>query len=382
MKSSFYDYKKRFESTDIKGFLASVTPEKVERSLSGEDPGIMDFLAFLSPAADNFLEPMAQKAGRLTRRQFGGSVFIFTPLYLSDFCENTCPYCSFAAHQLINRTQLSLPETEKAAARISESGIRQILILTGESPERATPAYLIESVALLKKYFSAIGIEIYPQSEEAYGKLLLAGADSLTIYQEVYDERVYGRYHGGGPKENYRFRIESPDRALSAGMRSATIGALLGLHEIESEAFFTALHLEYLQNVYPSAEINVSLPRVRPVVSGFDPPFPVPDKLFVKLLLSFRIFRPTAGITISTREPREFRDAILPMGVTKMSAGVSTAVGGFDNAGKVGQFEIADTRSVQEVCDDLKRLGYQPVMHDWDHRMTEPSSEGCHLKNH
>jgi 2-iminoacetate synthase len=370
MKTSFYNFKKPFESTDIQGLLASATAKQVERALSKERRDIMDFLTLISPAADNLLEPMAQKARALTRRQFGNSIFIFTPLYLSNFCENTCPYCSFAAHQVINRTHLSLPETEKAAARISDSGIRHILILTGEAPERATLEYLIESVNLLRKYFSSIAVEIYPQSEEAYEKLLAAGADSLTIYQEVYHEAVYAQYHGGGPKEDYRFRLEAPDRALSAGMRSATVGALLGLHDVESEAFFTALHLEYLQDAYPAAEINVSLPRVRPVVSGFDPPFPVTDKTFVKLLLAFRLFKPTAGITVSTRESREFRDALLPLGVTKMSAGVSTAVGGHGRAGSVGQFEIADTRGVKEVCDDLLRLGYQPVMHDWNHRMT------------
>ena len=369
MKTSFFDFKKPFESTDIKGLLASVTVEKVDRALSKECPDIMDFLALISPAADNLLEPMAQKARKLTRKQFGNSIFIFTPLYISDFCDNGCPYCSFAANQLINRTHLALPETEKAASHISENGIRHILILTGEAPEKASLDYLLESVRAIKKYFCAICIEIYPQTEEAYKALYDAGADSITIYQEVYDEAVYRRYHEGGPKGNYRFRLEAPDRALSAGMRSATIGALLGLHDVESEAFFTALHLEYLQDAYPSAEINVSLPRVRPVVSGFDPPFPVTDKTFVKLLLAFRIFCPQAGITVSTRERAEFRDALLPLGVTKMSAGVSTAVGGHGRAGGVGQFEIADTRSVKEVCDDLLRQGYQPVMHDWDHRM-------------
>ena len=371
MKSSFYDYKKTFALTDVQATLAKATPEDVARALAKENPDIRDFLVLISNAADSFLEPMAHKAQTLTKKHFGNSVFIFTPLYLSDFCENSCPYCSFAAHQVINRTHLALPETEKAAIHISNTGIRHILILTGEAPKKADLDYLMQSLQILKKHFSSIAIEIYPQTEEAYAKLLEAGADSITIYQEVYNESVYGKYHDRGPKENYRFRLEAPDRALSAGYRAATIGPLLGLHDPAEEAFLTALHLQYLQETYPAAEIGVSLPRIRPVVSGFSPPHLVSDKLFVKLLLALRLFKPTVGITISTRESREFRTAILPMGVTKMSAGVSTAVGGKAHTGKVGQFEIADTRSVQEVCDDLLRLGYQPVMHDWNHRMME-----------
>ncbi|MFH0919978.1 MAG: 2-iminoacetate synthase ThiH [Fibrobacterota bacterium] len=369
MKSSFYDYKQRFDPGALKPHLASVTPDKVERALSKSDPGILDFLTLLSDSADAFLEPMAQKARILTKRQFGNSVFIFTPLYLSDYCVNTCPYCSFAGTLNIERTHLSLAEAEKAAARISQSGIRHILILTGEAPERATLGYLIQSTSLLKNHFSSIGLETYPQTEGAYSRLLDAGADSLTIYQEVYAESAYSRYHESGPKADYRFRLEAPDRALSAGMRAATVGALLGLHDIIEETFYTALHLQYLQETYPWAEINVSLPRIRPVVSGFTPPYPVSDKLFVKILLALRIFKSTVGITISTRESGEFRDALLPLGVTKMSAGVSTAVGGHSREAGVGQFEIADTRSVEEVCADLLRLGVQPVMQDWNHRM-------------
>ncbi len=365
MKNSFYDYRKRFLLTDIKSYLSSVTREKIENVLLKPELDVMDFLALLSDAADDCLETIAQKASMLTRMHFGNSVFIFTPLYISDYCVNACPYCSFSVHQKIDRTHLTIEEIEEAAKRISNKGIRHILMLTGEAPKKAGLDYLPESIAVLRKYFSSISIEIYPQKENEYSELLKRGAESLTIYQEVYDEAAYAGYHKNGPKADYRFRLEAPDRGLLSGMRAITIGALFGLNDIVSEAFSMALHLHYLEENYPSVELSVSLPRIRPVVSGFVPPFMVSDRLFVRIMLAFRIFKPRVGITISTRESKEFRNAILPMGVTKMSAGVSTSVGG---KAEVGQFEIADVRSVDDVCSDLLKQGYQPVMHDWSHK--------------
>lgn len=369
MKSSFFDFLASHPQAGNKAHLGPITREQVIHALSKDDLDEIDFLTLISDSADDFLEAMAQKARQLTKKHFGNSVFIFTPLYLSNFCVNTCPYCSFSGTCKIDRIHLSLSEVEKAAIRVSGKGIRHVLALTGEAPQKASPEYLIRCVEILKRHFSAVALEVYPLKETIYQQLRDAGADTLTIYQETYNETAYRQYHQQGPKADFRFRLETPDRALTAGLRGVTIGALLGLHDPHKEAYTTARHLKYLQNTYPWAEISVSLPRLRPVVSDFAPPYPVSDKLFVKLLLAFRLFAPTAGITVSTRESRPFRDAVLPLGVTKMSAGVSTSVGGHDEG--TGQFEIADPRSVEEVQADLLRLGYQPVMQDWHHQLSQ-----------
>jgi 2-iminoacetate synthase len=359
---SFYRYLQSYRSFDIEAHEKSATPDSIETP--------QDFLLLLSDAALLHLESMARKAHTVTKGYFGNVIFIFTPLYISNYCDNGCRYCSFASHQAIARKQLSLDEIDLEAKKIHESGIRHILVLTGESRKRATMDYLRKCMGILKKYFSSIAIEIYPLHEAEYRTLIEAGVDGLTIYQETYNEDIYTKLHKGGPKENYRYRVEAAERALKQKMRTVTIGPLLGLYDPVAEAFYTALHLKYLQDRFPEAEISVSLPRIRPLVSDFTPSHPVEEKQFVQLLLAFRLFGKNIGITISTREGRDFRKSILPLGVTKMSAGVSTAVGGHLSAKATGQFEIADTRQVFEIREELLGLGYQPVMHDWNFNLT------------
>ena len=365
---SFLQTINRFTSFDIGGYCASVTPEKVTAILDRGRIREMEYLALLSDAALPFLEPMAQRAQTLTRCHFGKVIAIFTPLYISNHCDNVCPYCSFGRQQHIDRRHLTLGEIRIEAERISGTGIRHILMLTGESRQKASPAYCEAAVRTLRDYFSSVAIEIYPLSEDEYGGIIECGADGLTIFQETYQKDLYRELHRGGPKANYLFRLDAPERACREGMRSVGVGALLGLHDPVIDMFFAGLHADYLQRTFPSVEVSISFPRLRPLVADFTSSRVVGDRKLVQLIVASRLFLPTAGITLSTRESVKFRNAAAGFGVTRMSAGVSTAVAGHTSVRATPQFEIADRRSVDEMKSDLLRLGFQPVMHDWNGR--------------
>ncbi len=345
---------------------------ELERILNKNELSLSDFCALLSPGAGKYLEPMAQRAAELTRRHFGHVIFLFTPLYISNYCENKCPYCSFAAQHRIRRKKLTPAEVAREAERISEQGIRHILVLTGESRTSTPVTYLEESIEIIAQSFSAVGIEVFPMTENDYARLIERGVDSLTIYQEVYDRATFERLHAGGPKADYDFRLEAPARAARANIRSLTIGALYGLFDFRREALATAIHAQYLQETHPDVELSLSFPRLRPFEGAFEPPSPVGDRRLVQLMTAFRLLYPHVGITVSTRENREFRNGVLPLGPTKMSAGVSTSVGGHSSESTEAQFEIADGRSVAELSRDLSGRGFQPVTHDWNYRLMKP----------
>jgi 2-iminoacetate synthase len=368
---SFAEIIDSYRSFDIKAYCASVSAESIDLVLSKQSINDLDFLALLSDAADCRLEAMARRSAKLTRRHFGSVIVLFTPMYISNYCDNVCPYCSFSHQRNIVRSHLSLPEIDQEAARISAGGIRHILVLTGESPSKVPVGYLEDAVRLLRRHFSSVAIEIYPLSQTDYARLVDAGADMLTIYQETYDEPRYARLHPAGPKADYRFRLDAPERACAAGMRAVTVGALYGLHEWRFDAFFAGLHAAYLQRRFPSVEVALSFPRLRPLAGDFPTPHPVSDRQFVRMLTALRLFLPTVGITLSTRESAKFRMSVLPLGVTRMSAGVSTSVGGHGSSGSTAQFEIADTRDVPTVRSDLLAAGFQPVMHDWSRALTQ-----------
>jgi len=259
-----------------------------------------------------------------------------------------------------------LKQVENEARAISSTGLRHILILTGESRHQTPVSYIRECVKVLTGYFRSISIEIYPLETWEYEELVEAGVDSMTIYQEVYNEETYKKVHIRGPKKNHRFRLDAPERACKAGMRSVNIGALLGLYDWRKEAFYTGLHAAYLQNKYSEVEISVSAPRLRPHVGSFQPVCEVDDRTLVQIMLALRIFMPRLGITISTRESAEFRDNLIGLGVTKMSAGSSTEVGGHTLEEKTdSQFDISDCRSVEEIKNMIYSKGYQPVFKDW-----------------
>lgn len=364
---SFFDTRETIDIPDIHQALSSTDTLRIQQVLGKETLGEQDFLALLSPAAESFLEPLAQKAHRLTIHNFGRTIQLYTPIYLANYCSNACVYCGFNAENKIPRSKLTLESLEVEAKTIAATGLNHVLILTGESRTASPVEYLEECITLLRKYFSSIAIEIYPLTEEEYGRLIACGADGLTIYQEVYQPQIYDSLHPYGPKKDFRFRLEAPERAGRAGMRTINIGALLGLHDWREEAFILGLHAAYLQNAFPAAEIGVSFPRLRPEVGGFMPKTVVTDANLVQMMLAFRLFLPRVGIAISTRESSQLRDNLIKLGVTKMSGGSSTAVGGRCGADEATtpQFEISDERSVSEMAQAIYRAGYQPVYKDW-----------------
>ena len=364
---SFADKLLKYQEFPFASYLAGVTGADIERTLAKEALVERDFLNLLSEQAVPYLERMAQKAHQLTVQNFGRVILLYTPLYLANYCVNQCAYCGFNVTNRITRKKLTLEEVEKEARAIAQTGLRHILILTGESRQHTPVSYIEDCVRVLKNYFDSISIEIYPLTEEEYGQLVAAGVDGLTLYQEVYDPVTYDEIHLAGPKKDYRFRLAAPERACRARMRAVNIGALLGLQDWRKEAFFTGLHAAYLQDKYLDTEISVSLPRLRPHVGNFAPRSVVSDRDLVQILLALRLFLPRAGITISTRERAEFRDNLLPLGVTKMSAGSCTSVGGHLEEATEGQFDIADQRSVREMHAMLVSRGYQPLYKDWHH---------------
>lgn len=363
---SFYSVVEKFREFNYDEYFNGVTLNQIKKSIYEENPTYEDLLNLLSPKAEEVLEEMAQRAHELTLQHFGKSIGLYTPMYIANYCVNNCAYCGYGVKNKIHRKQLTKEEILKEAEAISKMGFKNLLVLTGESEYHTPTEYVVDSIKTLSDKFPSIGIEIYPMSVEDYEKVVKAGADSLTVYQEVYDEKIYDKVHISGPKKNFKFRLDAPERGLQGGMRIISIGALLGLNEFRREAFMTAMHGKYLRDKYPFVELSYSLPRIRPFGGEFNDIVEVTDKNIVQVLLAFRIFQKNIGINVSTRERAEFRENLLPLGVTKISAGVSTEVGGHssNNAGDA-QFDISDDRSVEEIKEMLISKGYQPVFKDW-----------------
>jgi len=368
---SFAEIIESYRDYPVLELCAAADTSRVEQVLNKQRLSIEDLPVLLSDAALNYLEPIAAKAAALTRKHFGNAVVVFTPLYISNYCTNRCTYCSFAHNLAINRQQLDADAVKRECRTIAGSGIRHILVLTGEAPQIATFDYIRQSLRIIADHFSSVAIEMYPMSEDEYRELIALGSiDSLTIYQETYNQKLYADYHQSGPKMDYFYRLETPDRACTQNIRAVTIGALLGLDDFRREALHLALHARYLQKTYPGVEVGLSFPRICPLVDNFKPLFTVSDRQLVQIVTAFRLLFPTLGITMTTREHAHIRDGILPLGVTKVSAGVSTAVGGHSDMPSTTQFDIADHRSVDEMKRDLLALGFQPVMHDWNLKMS------------
>lgn len=363
--SGVKDWLHEFDGFDFEAFFDRLRLKDIDMVLNKARLLPEDYLTLLSPVAVGRLEEMARRAQTETGRHFGRTVRLFAPLYVSDYCVNTCVYCGFNRTNEFARRQLSMEEVDKEARVISDTGIRHILLLTGEHPEKTTLSYIADCIKVLKRYFSSISIEVFALTEEQYKALAEAGVDGMTMYQEVYREDIYKMLHPSGPKRDYGFRLDAPERACRAGIRTVTIGALLGLAPWRQEAFLTGLHAAYLQSRYPSVDLQIAPPRLRPCAGGFQPASPVNDADLVQYIVAYRIFMPHSGISLSTRERGEFRDRLINLGVTRMSAGVSTAVGGYSKDNREGQFELADGRSVEEIRLMLKASGYQPVFQDW-----------------
>ena len=327
-----------------------------------------DFLILLSPAAGQYLEELAQKAHSLTLRFFGRAVSIFTPLYISDVCTNQCRYCGFNARNKQARRHLNVDEACAEAFVIADRGFQHILLLTGDAPKLSSPEYIANVVRRIKARFASVGIEVYSLTEEEYRLLVEAGVDSMTMFQETYNPELYAWLHPAGPKRDYAFRLSAPARAARAGMRSLGVGALLGLDSFVQDAFATGLHAWWLQRHFPGVEVGISIPRICPHEGDFEVRHGASDRQLVQYVTALRCFLPRSGITCSSRESAYMRDHLLPLGVTRVSAGVSTAVGGraTEDLHNPGQFEITDSRSLEQMMADLAANGYQPVLKDWE----------------
>ena len=357
-----YDYS-RYTAKDVKTALEHTTCS------------VEDFKALLSPAAEPFLEEMAQKARLETSKHFGNTVYLFTPLYIANYCENYCVYCGFNCYNQIKRMKLNMEQIEHEMKVIADSGMEEILILTGESRAKSNVQYIGEACKLARKYFRMVGLEIYPVNTDEYAYLHECGADYVTVFQETYDADKYETLHLLGHKRVWPYRFDAQERALRGGMRGVAFSALLGLSDFRKDALASALHVYYLQRKYPQAEMSLSCPRLRPIINNDKiNPLDVGEKQLCQVLCAYRIFMPFVGITVSSRESARFRNGIVKIAATKVSAGVSTGIGdheskytGKENLEDRGdeQFEIDDSRSFQKMYSDIADEGLQPVLNDY-----------------
>lgn len=362
---------KAFNSYDYNKYTA----RDVRNALDHDTCTIEDFKALLSPAAEPFLEEMAIKARNETGKHFGNTVYIFTPLYIANYCENYCVYCGFNCYNNIHRMCLNTEQIEHEMKVIAQSGMEEILLLTGESRSVSDVHYIGEACMLARKYFKNVGLEVYPLNTDEYKYLHECGADYVTVFQETYDTDVYESLHLMGHKRVWPYRFNAQERALRGGMRGVAFSALLGLSDFRKDALATALHLYYLQRKYPYAEMSLSCPRLRPIINNDKiNPMDVHEKQLCQIICAYRIFLPYVGITVSSRESSTFRNGIVKIAATKVSAGVSTGIGDHESkyTGKESedakgdeQFEINDSRSLDHMYEDIADEGLQPVLNDY-----------------
>jgi len=334
------------------------------RGCSAEELGIL-----LSPAAFPFLEEMARAAREEKLRRFGNSINLFTPLYISNYCENACVYCGFNTDNPIRRSKLELEEIEAEMKAIKATGLEEILILTGESAQHSSLEYIGGACALARKYFRIVGLEVYPMNCADYAHLKTQGADFITVFQETYDPELYGKLHPSGRKRNFPYRFNTQERALLGGLRGVAFASLLGLGDFRRDAYATGIHAWFIQRKFPHAEISFSCPRLRPIANINDikfKPINVSEAELLQVICALRLFMPGSGITISSRENATFRDHACGIAVTRISAGVDVGIGGHSGASSGDeQFEISDSRGVEEIYQILLSRGLQPVMSDY-----------------
>lgn len=364
---SFYNVIEKYRNIDMRSYLENVSDYDVIRSLGKSSLDEYDLLNLLSKTASNHLEKMAQKANEITNRHFGKAMFLYTPMYIANYCVNKCTYCGYNIDSGIKRKKLDMHEIRVEGKSIAKEGFKHLLLLTGESKIHSSVEYIGEAVENLKDDFPSISIEVYPMDTDEYKHVVDKGVDGLTVYQEVYDEDIYKDVHVKGPKSNYKYRLDAPERGAIAGMRSISIGSLLGLNDFRVETFYTLMHGRYLRKKYPHVDVSYSVPRMRPFKGCYEKLVDVSDKDLVQAILVMRLFDNMGGINLSTRESLSLRRNLIPLGITKLSAGVSTNVGGHSqDDDDTAQFKISDESSVYEVKKMLKEIGYQPIFKDWE----------------
>ncbi len=358
----------------VEALMAAARPDDVEGALNREERSLSDLAALLSPCAVPYLERMAAEAQQLTRRQFGRTIALYAPIYISNICAADCAYCNFAARSGGHETRRTLTEDEieRECQCLRRQGFDNVLLVSGEAPKIVTIDYLARAVEIAHDHFSSVSAEIYSMETADYGRLKEAGLEGVTLYMETYDAQQYAKVHPSGAKSDYAGRLAAMDRAGAVGLRKLNIGALLGLSDWRTDAFWTGLHGLYLQKAYWRSAVAVTFPRLRHVPARFAIPVMVTDRDLVQIMLALRLVLPTAAFALSTRESASLRDRLVPLGITQMSAGSSTRPGGYADTNRTAleQFEIEDARSVDDVAQAIARAGDDPVWKDFDRAFT------------
>lgn len=365
--NSFKDIFEHYQWDEVKERLGKVTHSEVLSSLQKKQRTMDDFLNLLSPAAARELEMMAKMTRHLTQKRFGKTIQLYAPMYLSNECQNICTYCGFSLDNEVRRKTLSDTELMIEASVLKSMGVNHVLLVSGEANKTVGISYFLNAVRLLRPHFANISIEVQPLSEEEYLQLHQEGVYSVLVYQETYHQEVYKQYHPKGKKSNFHFRLDTPDRIGRSGIHKIGLGVLLGLEDWRVDSFFNALHIDYLQKQYWKSRFSVSFPRLRPAEGIIEPNFMMEDKDLLQLICAYRIWNEDLEISISTRENEKFRDHIISLGATAMSAASKTNPGGYAvDVESLEQFETSDERTMEEVKNSIRKAGYDPVMKDWD----------------
>ena len=367
---SFYDIIKEYPYDRVYDLIYNTPKSRVLESLNKTTLDNNDLAYLLSPNAGLYLEEMANISRNITLSRFGKTIKIYAPIYLSNYCTNACVYCGFNRSNKIPRVALSMEEIKKEAEIVAGYNIQNVILVTGDNMKKFSVTMLQEAVKLCSHYFPLVSLEVPSLKSEEYSMLHLAGADGLTMFQETYIEHLYPKFHPAGPKSDYLYRLETPERAGESGMRFIGLGALLGLADYRVDTFYMCLHSRYLSKKFWKSHISASFPRIRNAAGEYKVENSVDDKTLLQLMFAYRMFNHDAGINISTRESAEFRDKLIHLGATIMSAGSKTEPGGYAlSQEEAGQFQIEDNRSVEEFCNAVRKQGYDPVMKDWDSSM-------------
>jgi len=373
---SFYDQLQQLDWDDIRLSIYSKTAADVERALSKSKSksrlDLDDFQALISPAADGYLEQMAQRSQQLTRQRFGNTIQFYVPLYVSNMCSNICSYCGFSMHNQIRRTTLDMPQLAEEAVAIKAMGFEHLLLVAGESERKVGMPYFRQVFSQLKDKFNHLSLEVQPLETEEYAELKDLGLDSVLVYQETYNPRTYAEHHIKGKKRDFKYRLETADRLGEAGIHKIGLGALIGLDEWRTDCFHVAAHLDYLQKRYWQTKYSISFPRLRPCEGVAPPKSIMSDRQLVQLICAYRLFNPDVELSLSTRESEHFRDNVIPLGITTISAGSKTQPGGYSSATDkaLEQFEIDDDRHPQQMATLVKNMGLEVVWKDWDRAIT------------
>ncbi|EOV0171030.1 2-iminoacetate synthase ThiH [Vibrio parahaemolyticus] len=368
---SFYDRFQQLDWDDISMSIYAKTAQDVERALAKPKRDLEDFKALISPAAEPYLEQMAKLSYSLTRKRFGNTMSLYIPLYLSNLCANACTYCGFSMENRIKRRTLNRDEVEAEIDAIKRMKFDSVLLVTGEHETKVGMKYFREMVPIIKQRFNYLAMEVQPLDQDEYTELKTLGLDAVMVYQETYHPKTYAQHHLRGNKMDFRYRLETPDRLAKAGIDKIGLGALIGLEEWRTDCFFAAAHLDYLERTYWQSRYSISFPRLRPCAgnvpaSGVQPKSVMTDKQLVQLICAYRLFNPEVELSLSTRESPQFRDNVLPLGITSMSAASKTQPGGYATEEvELEQFEISDERSAASVEDMIRAKGFAPVWRDW-----------------